>query len=364
MPVRRIFVILAIIAALPVGAVVLVRAAGAWSLNLANASIARAGSLPVDAPARSAELARAQTDLAQAHRFADLDRLALAQLRSLMLSGDTTDAARALADSNAVSEDALTEFTRGNAAWRSGQPSRAFEHWRAAGAFTYFMQQAHRAADAHDWQTAAESASIAVGIAPASADARYVLADATSRLAPVTPAVFADLDAALSLTQDNEFRSTILSRKGELYASQGNLEQALASFEQARSVAPIDARPRTGYALVLLQLQPGSRDTAVTLLRQVVDDSPRYTAAYIALAGLAQSGGDEAGAQAWLQKGLQRNPNDARLLLPLGELYARQHRMEEARATLVEALKYETHADALIEIAERLAEMDRAGAVR
>ncbi len=361
MPVRRIVVILAIIAALPVGAVVLVRVASAWYLNEANAAIARAASLPADAPARSAALAGAQTDLEQAHRFAGLDRLALAQARSLMLNGDAASAAQAFASSRDFSADGLSQFIWGDAAWQAGQRQEAFEHWRAAGALTYFMQQAHRTADAHDWQAAAESASIAVGIAPDSADARYVLADAASRLAPATPALVADLDAALSLTQDNEFRSTILSRKGEVLAGQGNLEQALAAFEQARSAAPIDARPRTGYALVLLQLQPGSRDAVVALLRQVIDDSPWYTAAYIALADLAESGGDASGAQAWLQKGLQRNPNDARLLLPLGQWYARQRRIDEARATLVGALKYETHPDALKEIVQRIAELDRAG---
>ncbi len=361
MPVRRIALLLVLIAALPVGAVILVDVASAWSLNLANAAIMRAASLPPDAPARSAELAGAQAIIEQAHGWAGLARLALAQARSLAFGGDSADAAQAFVSAGSSPTDAISEFVWGSAEWQAGRHPEAFEHWRAAGALTYFMQEAHRAADAHDWQAAADSAAIAVGIAPENADARYVLADATSRLAPATPAVLADLDRALSLTQDNEFRSTILSRKGEILASQGELQQALTIFEQARTVAPIDARPRTGYALVLVQLQRGSRDEANALLRQVVDDSPWYTAAYIALADLAESSGDASAAQAWLQEGLERNPNDARLLLPLGEWYARHNRVQDARTTFVAALRHETHADALQEIAARIAALDRGG---
>ena len=121
--------------------------------------------------------------------------------------------------------------------------------------------------------------------------------------------------------------------------------------------APADARPRTGYALALLALQPAERDQARALLAQVVEDSPWYTAAYVALADMAESDGDLKSAEVWLTKGLARNPNDARLLLPLGRLYSRHGRSEEARVTLVRALEFETHADGLREIALELSQL-------
>lgn len=355
MPARRLVVLIALLAALPVGAVILVQAASAWSLNRANASIVRAASLPSDAPARGVALEDAQMAMEQSRRWGNLDRVALARARTLLLSGDPGRAAQAFSEARPFVSDAMAEFVWGDAAWQAGQIATAVEHWQAAGALTYFMQQAHRAVDAHDWSAAAEQAAIAVRIAPNSAEAHYVLADAMSRLAPDTPAVFDELDRALALTTDNEFRSTILSRKGEILASQGELEQARDLFAQARHVAPIDARPRTGYALVLVRLEPAARSEAIALLTEVVGDSPWYTAAYIALADLAESGGDTGDAVAWLQRGLERNPNDARLLLALGDRYARRHMLPEARAALVSALRYETHADALQEIAQRLA---------
>jgi tetratricopeptide (TPR) repeat protein len=147
------------------------------------------------------------------------------------------------------------------------------------------------------------------------------------------------------LTRDPDVKSRALSRQGEVLAEQGKLRDALDAFQRARGIAPIDARPRTGYALAQLQSDPGARDEAIALLVQVVSDSPWYTAAYIALAQIAEKNSDAPGAEIWLKTGLGKNPNDPRLLLPLGELYARQNRVAEARATLELALKYETHTD-------------------
>ena len=355
MSVRSILLIMVAFAALALGAFIFPQIASAWLLNSANAAIARAATLPNDSPDRVLALTDADTKLKQANEYSALDRLSLAQARALLARGDAQGAVSAF--DHAQASDPITEFVWADSAWQANQPAAAFEHWRRAGALTYFIEQAHRAAYAHDWASAAQLASVAVGIAPSNAEAHYVLGDAISQQDLYNPSALREIERAAELTRDPEFLSTIISRQAEILASQGKLRDALDLFNQARQVAPIDARPRTGYALTQLQLDPAARSESVALLEQVVGDSPWYVAAYVALADISELTGDVKGAEAWLQKGLARNPNDARLLLPLGELYVRQHRMDEARTTLILALKYETHADVLQEIVRKLTEV-------
>jgi predicted Zn-dependent protease len=148
--------------------------------------------------------------------------------------------------------------------------------------------------------------------------------------------------------------STILSRKGEVLVGQDKARQAIDLFVEARAIAPLDARPRTDYAVTLLKLQPDARDIAKSVLNQIVSDSPWYTAAYIALANISKTSGDANGAETWLNRGLVRNPDNPDLLFALGQFYARQDRVEEARTILVRALSVETHADSLESIATAL----------
>jgi tetratricopeptide (TPR) repeat protein len=216
----------------------------------------------------------------------------------------------------------------------------------------------HRALDNHQWSVAEDCARIAVAIDPNTADAHFVLGDALSRQSGGNAEALDELDRARKLTRDPELLSTFLSRTGEILTSQGQLQEALAYFDQARSVAPIDARPRTDYALTLLKLQPKTREQAVALLNQVVGDSPWYTAAYIALADISETAGNAKGAEEGLQRGLARNANNPDLLFALGQFYARQNRLDEAKATYVLALKHETRADNLQSIANALGELN------
>jgi tetratricopeptide (TPR) repeat protein len=342
--------VLAVIFVLTLAGLFLPPAASGFYLNLANAAIARAEALPPDAPERSTTLTEADAHLNRAQVFFNLDRLALAQARIALARGDVARAADTFDGSRLQNSDPVTEYLWANAEWQANRQAVALEHWRQAGAITFFMQEAHRALDAHNWKKAADLASLATSVDPNLADAHYVLAEGLSRDVPITPRVFDELERARSLTRDPELLAAILSRKAEVLAGEGKLDQALQVFSEARQIAPVDARPRTGYALTLLALQPLEREQANALLEQVIDDSPWYTAAYIALAGMAESRGDLKGAEAWLEKGLARNPNDARLLLPLGRLFSRHGRAEEAKATLVRALQLETHADDLKEI--------------
>lgn len=357
MSVRLLLPILVVGAALAFAGLLLPPAASAFHLNLANVAIARAAALPPDAPDRSAALAEADAQLSRARMYSGLDRLALAQARTLLTRGDALRAADVLDQARAPGSDPVTEYLWANAEWQAGRRTAALEHWRQANAMTFFMQEAHRALDAHQWKKASELAFIATLIDPSLADAHYVLAEGHSHDQPITSQVSDELDRARELTRDPELLAAILSRKAEVLAGEGKLNQALGVFAEARELAPADARPRTGYALALLALQPSEREQASALLAQVVEDSPWYTAAYVALADMAESDGDLKSAEAWLTKGLARNPNDARLLLPLGRLYSRHGRSEEARATLVRALEFEAHADGLREIVLELSQL-------
>ena len=356
-PSNKILTILVAIATLVIAFIFLPQAIGAWFLNSANAQIARAAVLPQDSPDRGLLLNQADAALRQAQAFSQNPRLALARARYSLISDDASHAVSAFAESGGMlSTDAIAQFDWANAAWQSSQTQVAFEHWRAAGAEVYFTQQMHRAALAHQWDDAANYARIAVGIDPSNADAHYSLGDALSHKSIDDAEAMSEIDRAAVLTQDPEFLSTVLSRKGEILAAQGKLSLALDFFQQARAVAPIDARPRTGYALNLIKLDPTRYTESIDLLQHVVGDSPWYTAAYIGLADLFESRGDVQKAEQWYQAGLAKNPNNAGLLFALGKFYARQHRVDEAKTTLTQALKNETHWDDLQAIARALAE--------
>ena len=328
--------------------------ASALSLNLTNVDIAHAAALPPDSPQRSMILGAAENRLNQSPTT--LNRLPLAETRLLLARGDASAAARLFDRADAaLRADPIALFDWADAAWQSNQPHVAIEHWRAADAYIYFVQQMHRAQDNHAWKLAESFARIAVGISPNDADAHLVLGDVLSRQDVNNPEAMRELERAQQLTNDHELLSTIISRQGEILADQGKLEQALDYFDRARAVAPIDARPRTDAALVMLKLQPRARDQAVALLTQVVNDSPWYTAAYIALASISESEGDVKGVEEWYGKGLAHNENNPDLLFAEGEFYVRQHQIDQARTTLELALKYETRADNLDAIKRALA---------
>ncbi|MBI5305130.1 MAG: tetratricopeptide repeat protein [Chloroflexi bacterium] len=340
--------IIGVILALATTVFVLPSAASVWLQNWANAQIARAATSP---PGNEA-LGLARTQLEQARQFANEPRLSLAQARLALAQNDAPGALDALAQADAT--DFIAPWLRGNAAYQLRQTDLAFAAWRDAGARDYFSNQAHRAFDKHQWELAEHYARLALGVAPEIADLHLLLGEAISRREVNDPEAWRELDRAEALAPNDEFRATVLSRRAEMLAAQNKLGDALALFERAMQIAPIDARPRTGYALTQLRLDARAKPQAVAMLTQVVGDSPWYVAAYLALAQLAEN---DRGAETWLQRGLDQNPNDARLLLPLGELYARQGRITEARAMLELALKRETRVDNREAIARALEQL-------
>lgn len=360
MPRSILTALVALVIGLTVLALILPPAASAWRLNLANVNIAHAAALPADSPNRFSALSDAETQLTSARDVVQLSRSALASARVFLLRGDSFSAVRVMSSASAaLQNDGIAQSVWADAEWQLANQANAYDHWRAAGAIEFFLNEAQRALDRHDWQAAERLARIAVGIAPERADAHYTLGDALSHLALDDPAALREMERAAELTRDNELRSTILSRQGEVLAALGNSSAAFGLFDQAMQVAPLDARPRTDYARTLLQSQPDARDRAAELLKQSIAIAPWDTAAYATLAEIAESRGDVKSTEEWYRQGLARNVNDARLLFALGDFYARQNRLDEARTTVILALKYETRADDLQSIARALAELNR-----
>ncbi|MBI3914078.1 MAG: tetratricopeptide repeat protein [Chloroflexi bacterium] len=335
----------------------------AYYLNQANARLAHAAALP--AHARASELAQANAEIQNARSvggdraLAPIPaRLSLAHARELLYRGEATQAASAIENAPALARDSIAQFLAGDAAESSGDLGRAVQHWRAAEALDYFARNAHRAQDLHVWSEAEKFARIAAGIAPGIADAHYVLGDALSRQNSNNSEAMSELIRARELTDDKELVAAILSRQGEIFAEQHNYRAAMESYNQARVIAPLDARPRTGYALAQIEENPSEWASAVALLTDVVNDSPWYTDAYIQLARFAQARQDVGEAERWLRQGLEKNSHEPHLLFALGQFYARQKQVARARAEFNLALKFEKHPDDLQKIQRTLAELD------
>ncbi len=330
--------------------------AGLWAanvfwLNLANVHLARAFALPTDSPQRAAWLAEAATQLQQAD--ANHPRVALARARLELARGEPARAADALrATGMALHHDPIAQWVWAEAEWQSANASAAFEHWRNAGAFIFFMNETNRARLNHRWQDAERLARIALGIQPDDAQAQYALGDVLGYLDAARAMV--ELDRAVELTRDPELLATILSRKGELLAARGEFSAALALFEQAMQIAPRDARPRTDAARVLLATQPEARSRAIALLHESLAVAPWYIAAYLTLAEIAEADGDVQAAENWYAKGLAQNRNHSDLLFARAKFYARQNRLAQAQADLILALQNETRADEIAKIKREL----------
>ena len=357
----KIIALLVLIGAVLVTALTLPAAASAWFRNAANARIARALALSADAPTRLAALNDADAQLVQAHAWsAPRDALvAFAQARVFLARDDAPRAAEILrATGNALQNDFIAQFVWGQAEWQTGNMTAAFARWRAAGALDYFTNQSLRSSFKHQWQEAEKDARIAVGIAPERAETHYYLGDALGYQSSDNPEALRELDRAVELTRDPEFLSTILSRQGELLAVQGKDRDALAAFERAWQVAPRDARPRIGYAVTLLHLDPNAEKRSVEILIQVVNDAPWTISAHLALARIAESRSDIQGAEEWYRAALARDANSSDALFSFGQFYARQNRVDDAKKMLTLALKYETHGDDQQAIARALAELN------
>lgn len=327
-------------------------AASAWYRNQANARIARAVATN-DASARLDALNDAEAQLKQAESWSRDALIEFARARAALARDDAPRAVTAMrATNDALRGDGIAQFIWGYAEWYAGNPSAAFEHWRAAGAFDYFLNEARRASFKHQWEKAAEFARLAVGVQPDDVNARYMLGDVLGYLD--ADAALRELERAQALTNDHELLGTIWSRQGEILAARGEFSAALALFDAAMRVAPRDARPRTDAARVLLATQPDARARAIELLHESLTVAPWYVAAYITLAQIAESDGDLRAVEEWFAKGLANARNHPDLLFARAQFYVRQNRLAEAKADLLAAMRYETREDELHKIQRAL----------
>lgn len=335
-----------------IAALVFPAATSTWYRNQANAHIARAVATN-DASARLAALNDADVQLTQAESWSRDALIEFARARAALARDDAPRAVQAMrATGDALRDDNIAQFLWGYAEWYAGNTSAAYERWRVAGAFEYFLNQAWRASFKHRWEQAAEFARLAVGIEPSHANARYTLGDVLGYLD--ADAALRELERAQTLTNDHELLGTILSRQGEILAARGEYTAALALFEQAMQIAPRDARPRTDAARVLLATQPEARARAIALLHESLAVAPWYVAAYVTLAQIAESDNDLRAAAEWFAKGLANARNHPDLLFARAQFYARQNRLDEAKADLLAALRYETREDELHKIQRAL----------
>jgi tetratricopeptide (TPR) repeat protein len=348
---RSSFVIcLALIGAVLVIALLLPGAASAWFRNIANAHIARALAPTTTPSARILALNDADAQLARADAWTRDALTAYARARSLLARANAPRAVETFrATGDTLRDDFIAQFVWGFAEWDAGNAPAAFERWRAAGAFEYFLNRAQRASFKHQWADAALFARLAAEIRPEDADARYTLGDVLGYRD--ADAALRELERAAELTRDPELLATILSRQGEILAARGEFAAALARFEEAMRLAPRDARPRTDAARILLTT-PAERDArarAVELLRESLAVAPWYVAAYITLAELAEAERDLVAAEAWYAqaRSVAQARNDPALLFARAQFYARQNRWEDARADLMLAMRYETREDEL-----------------
>jgi tetratricopeptide (TPR) repeat protein len=333
------------------GLIAVLFAANVFWLNLANVNLAHAPALPTDSPQRTTLLANAQAQLQRADR--NNPRVALAQARLELARGEPARAIEALrATGTALQNDSIAQWVWAEAEWQSSNPGAAFEHWRNAGAFTFFINETNRARFNHRWQEAERLARIALGIAPANVEAQYALGDVLGYLD--ADAALRELARAEDLTRDPELLATILSRQGEILAARGESAAALVRFERAMQIAPRDARPRTDAARLLLATQPEARARVITLLHESLDVAPWYIAAYITLAEIAEADGDVRTAEDWYARGLARVRNNPDLLFARAKFYARQNRLEQAKTDLILAMQNETRADERAKIAREL----------
>jgi Tfp pilus assembly protein PilF len=143
-----------------------------------------------------------------------------------------------------------------------------------------------------------------------------------------------------------------------LLVAQGKDRDALAVFDRARQVAPRDARPRIGYAVTLLRLDPNAEKQSVDILTQVVNDAPWTIGAHLALARIAEADGDLKSAEAWYRAALARDAYNPDTLFALGQFFARHNRVDDAKKMLTLALQYELHVDDQQAIARALAELN------
>jgi len=110
---------------------------------------------------------------------------------------------------------------------------------------------------------------------------------------------------------------------GLAYLAQRDFDKARTKFDQALERDPKFLVARMNHArLALLEEQP---EVAAAAYQKVLEQAPRHVAAMLGMAALASAASDAAGAEDWLRKANQADPNALKPVLLLAEGYLRQN---------------------------------------
>jgi tetratricopeptide (TPR) repeat protein len=126
------------------------------------------------------------------------------------------------------------------------------------------------------------------------------------------------MDVYRSAIQKHVENSSLLARLGDLYLRGGDKAQALAMYEQAGRLDPIDQENQTNLATIYLE--SGRIDEAERLLKVVVANGD-YALAYNALGLAAIQRQNPPGARAYFEKALELDPDLVEAQLNLGLIY-------------------------------------------
>jgi tetratricopeptide (TPR) repeat protein len=202
----------------------------------------------------------------------------------------------------------------------------------------YLLAQAQHALN--DLDGAEASARRLIELRPTSAWGPEVLAQVLAErhqydkvIALLQPLVSGDRAGQAGMSPQES--ASLLVHLGFAYQERGQLDQALASFEQARRQSPSD---RTmGLYLAQARLEAGQTQAALDLIREVraaAGDDPRL--ARFEAEALRRSGRLDEGASV-LKKTISANPGDPEAYAALAELYVSGQKYAEALDVLADA---------------------------
>lgn len=134
----------------------------------------------------------------------------------------------------------------------------------------------------------------------------------------------------------------ILNSVGTLHSLLGQWAEAEAAFRHALQCPDYRTPEIAHYNLGRVQAEQGNTGAAITALEQAEADNPGYLPPYLEMARLHEAQGDLGAADAVLQRALTRFPDNVSILFARGKLLYRQHRYQQALATLNDARRLAT----------------------
>ncbi len=183
-------------------------------------------------------------------------------------------------------------------------------------------------------QRAADCYRKALSMTPDLPAAQANLKRRLEKLAEGSETVAPDVTAAVVDPADTQ--SDAHFNQGNAYKDQGRLEEAIASYEKAVTLAPDFAAAHVNLGSALMQR--GRHREALACLRKALVLEPELAEAYFNLGVSSYQVGDLASAKSALAKYLQAQPDDRAALMVLSEAYSRSNELDEAAGCLERVL--------------------------